>query len=426
MACPFLSHTAAAAVGAALYAGVDKKVNERHKWMTADQVPFNSMQGKTVLITGGNSGIGFESAKILAIEAGADVVICGRNQKRVNEAVEKIEALLAECKNSVVHDAQTGKTKPTTCGRIQGMHMDLASFASVEKFSAEFLQKFDRLDVLVHNAGMMIFPEEETQAKKFRTQDGFERFTQINHLGSFLLTKLLWPLLVKTGSSPVVSSSPSGEEEDHGVEGNSTSSSAAAARVVLVSSLAQWGVGRNGVDFSEAAWKKAKVGSGSGTSTSAPDSDIREYNGYDSSKLMNVLFMRKLAQLIDKANAEPEAALLNKRSKRVNVIATAMHPGGTFTNLARHGPALLEKSLEKTFMPAEQGCLGEVLCSADGNVKNGSYYGPDFWLVGYPVDVSGSKMHNVAGWAKDQESMDTLWARSEEAVLGAGEKFEIC
>eukprot|EP00392_Amoebophrya_sp_AT5.2_P017440 g17795.t1 len=358
------------------------------------------MRGKTVLITGGNSGIGFEAAKTLATQAGASVVICSRNMQRVSEAVARIDALLLEAKSKTSYDEATGELKPVAAGSIVGMQMDLASLDSVKSFAADFLKRFDRLDVLVHNAGIMFFPEEDNKAKKFRTADGFERYTQVNHLGAFLLTKLLWDLLVKTGDNNLDS-----QDEHHNADH--------AARVVLVSSCAQWSVGwEKGLDFSEEAWTRTTISGGA----------TAELNRYGESKLMNVLFMRELARRIDAANAAAE-----KNTTKVNVIATAMHPGLSQTSLfAEAKGGLFTDAWQKTaLMTSEKGSLGMVRCAAGEEIKNGSFYGPEFLLSGHPVDVSESKVQNHLKWAKNEQAMTTLWEKSEQAVLGEGEKFEL-
>lgn len=87
--------------------------------------------------------------------------------------------------------------KAATCnGQLEAMLLDLNSFLSVRKFAAEFNKKYDKLDILVNNAAVMLNPE-----KKLRTDDGFEIHFGVNHLGHFLLTKLLLEKLKNAGSS---------------------------------------------------------------------------------------------------------------------------------------------------------------------------------------------------------------------------------
>ena len=121
------------------------------------------MQGRTVLITGGNSGIGFETALALAT-AGATVVFTSRDPHRGEHAVDEI--------------------RRRTSVQPHLMQLDLASFASIRAFAAGFLERFDSLHVLINNAGVIL-------SKRTETEDGFETTFGVNHLGHFLLTHLL-------------------------------------------------------------------------------------------------------------------------------------------------------------------------------------------------------------------------------------------
>ena len=122
------------------------------------------MDGKVVLITGGNAGVGKETAVGLA-RAGAHVIFTARDATRGADA-------LADVRH------RSGSTS------VEVMPLDLASFASIRSFSDRFLSSHDRLDVLVNNAGLM-------QQHRAVTDDGFEMMFGVNHLGHFLLTSLL-------------------------------------------------------------------------------------------------------------------------------------------------------------------------------------------------------------------------------------------
>jgi len=135
------------------------------------------MQGKTVLVTGASSGIGRATALGLA-KQGARVVLGCRNPASAAAARAEIAA-------------QAGAESVAT------LALDLASLASVRKAADEFRSRFERLDVLLLNAG--IFPR-----RLARTEDGFELQIGVNHLGHFLLANLLLPLLERTGRARVV------------------------------------------------------------------------------------------------------------------------------------------------------------------------------------------------------------------------------
>jgi NAD(P)-dependent dehydrogenase (short-subunit alcohol dehydrogenase family) len=126
------------------------------------------MERKVVVITGGNTGIGKEAAVGL-VQAGATVVITSRDRERG----EKARAEIAD---------RTGPERDVM--KIHVMELDLASFASVRRFAGDFVERFDRLDVLINNAGLLL-------SQRSETEEGFETTFGVNHLGHFLLTSLL-------------------------------------------------------------------------------------------------------------------------------------------------------------------------------------------------------------------------------------------
>lgn len=135
------------------------------------------LTGKTAIITGGNSGIGLETAKgLLAI--GARIILAVRNTKKGSEARAALLKL---------HPA----------AQIDVMKLDLADLEAIRAFAEEFNKTFGRLDLLINNAGVMAPPYT-------KTKDGFEMQFGSNHLGHFALTGLLLPLLADTPGSRVV------------------------------------------------------------------------------------------------------------------------------------------------------------------------------------------------------------------------------
>ena len=186
------------------------------------------MKGKTVLITGGNSGIGKQAAMDLK-ELGAYVVITARDTAKGRKAVDDIRRF-----------TRGG-------GDVGLMQLDLASFESIRTFVDEYKTRFDRLDVLVNNAGGML-------SKRTTTDDGFETTFGVNHLGHFLLTNLLLDVLKESAPS----------------------------RIINVSSDAHKGAKR-GLDFDDLQGE-------------------RSYNGWDAyqkSKLANILFTKELARRLE-------------------------------------------------------------------------------------------------------------------------------
>jgi NAD(P)-dependent dehydrogenase (short-subunit alcohol dehydrogenase family) len=133
------------------------------KW-TADQIP--DQQGRTAIVTGANSGLGFVIARELA-RAGAHVIVASRDADRGAKAMGAIKA---------AHPA----------ANVEVAQLDLASLASVRAFATHFLAGHNQLDLLINNAGIMAAPYR-------RTADGFELQFGTNHLGHFALTSLLMP-----------------------------------------------------------------------------------------------------------------------------------------------------------------------------------------------------------------------------------------
>ena len=145
------------------------------KW-TGENI--TDMTDRVVIVTGANSGIGYETARALA-GAGAEVVLACRNLEKGREALEQI------------------RTKDPR-GVVRLIGLDLADLASVCSFSELFKERYDRLDILVNNAGVMALP------KRLETADGFEMQFGTNHLGHFALTGLLIEQIKETKESRVI------------------------------------------------------------------------------------------------------------------------------------------------------------------------------------------------------------------------------
>ena len=214
------------------------------------------LEGKTVIVTGSNTGIGKETALDLATR-GARVIMACRNLLKAEEALKEI--------------VQKSGNK-----NIVAKRLDLASLKSVREFAEDVNNNEARLDVLVNNAGLF--------AKTLTTtEDGFETTMGVNHLGHFLLTNLLLPLLKKSAPS----------------------------RIVVVSSVAhsKWPYNTTGFNFENM----------NGEINYSP------FAAYGQSKLANILFIRELA----------------KRLNGTNVTANSLHPGYIWTEIGRNLPISL-------------------------------------------------------------------------------------
>jgi NAD(P)-dependent dehydrogenase (short-subunit alcohol dehydrogenase family) len=187
-------------------------------------VNIDELSSATMLVTGGNTGIGLETVVGLA-RTGAHVVFTART-------TSKGEAALREIAD------RSGNT------RVEVMQLDLASFVSIREFAREFLDRHDRLDVLVNNAGLA------PAGHRWETAEGFEAAFGVNHLGHFLLTSLLL--------DRIIASAP--------------------ARIVVVSSGAH-AVAPNGLCFDDLQHER----------------EFHSMRVYGESKLANIYFARELA-----------------------------------------------------------------------------------------------------------------------------------
>jgi len=143
---------------------------------TKNNIP--DLSGKIAIVTGSNTGIGFETAKAL-FEAGAQVTIAARDVQKAKNAIQKIQS-------------DTAGTGTLDYGKL-----DLANTGQVREFADHFMQKHTKLDILINNAGVMVPPAA-------KTDDGFELQFGVNFMGHFALTRYLLPLLKQTANARVV------------------------------------------------------------------------------------------------------------------------------------------------------------------------------------------------------------------------------
>ncbi len=146
-----------------------------HRWSEAD-VP--DQHGRTVVVTGANTGLGFETARILA-QHGAAVVLACRTSDKATDAARRLRARVP------------GSTLST-------LTLDLSSLASVREAADQLRAEHDRVDLLVNNAGML------GSSERTLTADGFEATFATNHLGVFAFTGLVLDLLLPVSGSRVV------------------------------------------------------------------------------------------------------------------------------------------------------------------------------------------------------------------------------
>jgi NAD(P)-dependent dehydrogenase (short-subunit alcohol dehydrogenase family) len=152
-----------------------------------------SQEGRTVVITGGNTGLGFEAARVLA-QAGAMVVLACRDPARAAAAAARIQAATSRA---------TGPGTKRRRARVDLVRLDLASLASVREAADQLRASYPAIDLLINNAGGV-------NPRYQRTEDGFERTLATNHLGPFALTGLILDRLLPVPGSRVVTVSSIG------------------------------------------------------------------------------------------------------------------------------------------------------------------------------------------------------------------------
>lgn len=311
------------------------------------------LTGKVAIVTGGNSGTGFWAASAMAGK-GCTVVLACRNTDKANAAKTEILGYYPTAKVDVIK-------------------MDNMDLQSVKSFAETFDQKYDRLDFLLNNAGIMAQP-------LIKSKDNFDIQFQTNHLAHFYLTNLLWDKMIKTdGQSRIV---------------NHSSSAHALGGPVFDKNKMEypsysWGV----LGFNVILWNVL-----------LPVMGIKptdNWKRYGVSKLCNVLFTKELEARIE------EKGLTDK------VIAVACHPGYANTNLqnvAKDSMSNWEKYNSQNAQSAADGSLPLLMCAVSKNIKGGDYCGPEGFQKGPPT------VNAVGGNGNDMKMAKELWSYSEECL----------
>ncbi len=295
---------------------------------TANDIPNQS--GRVAIVTGANSGLGYESSRALA-RKGATVIMACRNPNKAESAKAQI---LAEIPNAQLHL----------------MALDLAKLASVHAFVEAFRSQYDRLDILLNNAGVMAIPQATTE-------DGFEMQMAVNYYGHFVLTARLFDLIVNRPHS----------------------------RIVNLSSLLQYGAS---IQFDDLNWER----------------NYSRWGVYGQSKLVMTVFANELDRRLKSANIENTRAL----SAHPGLSTTNLQ--GTSADASGHKG---EDWVFKNVVPAlgqsqEMGALPQLYAATSPDAQGGKFYGPRWWSRGYPAECPQTpEARRVADWQK-------FWQRSEE------------
>ncbi len=296
-----------------------------YKW-TPERI--GELKGKRIIITGASHGIGFEAARVLASK-GADIVMAVRNTEKGEKAASKIAIVNGHKQVSV-------------------MHLDLADLESVRKFADDFLTRYDRLDVLINNAGVMIPPYK-------RTKDGFELQFGTNYLGHYALTARLLPLLQATPLS----------------------------RVVSLSSIA---ARRAKIHFDNLDGSKGY-------------SPMRFYR---QSKLANLLFALELQNKLERSGSSTISVACHPGISATNLLSRGS---------GRETGKLMKMLMRIVAQTAENGALPTLYAATHPDLRGGEFIGPDGPgnTKGYPVLTNDSaRLYNPDLAAKLWEVSETL------------------
>lgn len=332
------------------------------------QVIPGSLRDKVIVITGASTGLGLESAKRLAV-GGATLVLTTRSDEKNQRALQQVQEYLHE-RQQLQHNLN-----------LYALTLDLDDFEnSVKTFPVRYKKLLNNrpIDILMNNAGVAAIPTREF------TKDGFERTFQSNHLGPFLLTALLFPLLHRTAGD---------------------------VRVINVSSVAH------------------QFATLYAASSQSPGLDLDNLNGelsyepwptYGRSKLENILFTQELQQRAKTAGLDW-------------LTAVSLHPGVVGTDIWRYtyaakkaetmptsnsnnDPVLLQRWVSNLFykstLTIEQGANTQVWLAAahKEEIQKGQYYD------------EVKKLKALAPFARDVDKARELWGKSEQML---GMKFVV-
>ena len=299
------------------------------------------MTGKTVAITGTTSGTGYVCARELA-KLGARVLLLNRDSERSTSALARLKEEVPD-------------------GAFEAVMCDLQDFASVRQAAETIKAKYDSLDVLCNNAGVMAMPDRATV-------DGYDVQMQTNAISPFLLTKELFPLLR-----------------------NSTD-----GRVVNHSSMARLGAphdpkyfGKNGGDLG-----------GDGTEEENANFGGPRWERYHQTKLANCTFTYGLKEKLEAGGI-------------ANVKTMVAHPGLATTGLqattAATGGMESDSAIMANAQTAEDGALGIIRGCADPEAASGDFYGPEGW-TGFPNKLPPEDL------LLDADNIRINWEGCEAAV----------
>ena len=300
------------------------------------------MTGKVVAITGTTSGTGYVCAREVA-KKGAKVILLNRDSERARKALQNLK-----------------KEAPEST--FESIVCDLQSFESVQNAVKTIESKYDVIDVLVNNAGVMALVDQATS-------DGYDVQMQTNVISHFLITKALFPLLIKSKQ----------------------------ARIVNHSSMARLG------GPLKAKYFEANGGNLGGDGTEEENKSFQgpRWSRYHQTKLANASFTYGLKQKLEDANI-------------TNVIPLLAHPGLALTNLqvttAQDGGMDSGSDFMNQAQTAEDGATGIIRAAMDPLAQSGNFYGPTAGWKGFPDLLTPEELLYA------EYNIKTNWNGCEKAV----------
>ena len=290
-------------------------------WTTKE---IANQKGRTVIVTGSNTGIGFETALAL-YQAGANVIIACRDKNKAEKAIFEIKK-------------QKGN------GSLTIGILDLASLKSVKQFAEDFIEQNQELHLLINNAGVASPP-------LTKTNEGYELQFGVNFLGHFALTGLLYPPLLATEGSRIITLSSNGYQNAI-------------------------------IDFDNLRSEK----------------DYNPLREYRQSKLANLMFSIELNRRI--------------KAKGQKVLSIAAQPGANNTELTRYlsdEEIAIGKERLGAFMEPWQGALSSLYAAVSNEAIGGNMYEPDDnGLRGYPT------LATIRENAMNETVANKLWNLAQE------------